>query len=151
MTTQTETIAAQYASNICQSCGKTSLHWFCPDCNDECIDEFPISTQYRTPVACPFCPDTHAPGKCPVAAALTGTPLIEGLRREIAELRAELATAHEVVGGLVAAIDELDSIGEWIWSEADDKTLLSIYLTESHHTELTDLMLAARTWLRREA
>jgi len=72
-------------------------------------------------------------------------------QNEINGLRAELDTAHQHIAALVGAIDELDSLGEWIWSEPDDATLLSIHLSEEHHTELTDLMLAARTWLRRPA
>lgn len=66
---------------------------------------------------------------------------------DINQLRKQLAAANEHIKTLIAAIDELDSIGEWIWSEADDATLLGIHITESHHTELTDHMLAARAWL----
>jgi hypothetical protein len=180
--------------------------------------------------ACPFCPDTHAPGKCPVGAALTGEPLIARLRAELDEarareraagadmvaivnaasaylavmtwspaqdkswkpgkeipdyrtpenrlrkllagparpgvelladvaepaktindLRAKLDTALSHIGALVAAVSELDSLGEWIWSKADKATLLSIHLREAHHTELIDRMFAARAWLRRGA
>ncbi len=44
-------------------------------------------------------------------------------------LRTDLDQAHQHIGALVAAIDELDSI----------------------YTELTDLMIAARAWLKRDA
>jgi hypothetical protein len=47
------------------------------------------------PPACVWCSSTaHPPTKCPVAAAMTGQPLIEGLRAEIAELKAELEQAR---------------------------------------------------------
>lgn len=81
---------------------------------------------------------------------LFGEPLRTDAQ-QIDALRLALDEAHQHVGALVAAIDELDDMGEWIWSEADDATLLSIHLSESHHTELNDRKDAARAWLRRTA
>ncbi len=86
---------------------------------------------------CPFCPEWETIANDALAANQ--------------DLRLQLATAHKVVGALTEAIDELDSLGEWIWSEPDDKTVLSIYLTEAHHTELMDLMDSARAWFNSRA
>jgi hypothetical protein len=99
---------------------------------------------------CPWCATfDHPAGRCPDVAGGGPWGKLREKDAEIAALRAQLAGADEHVGALTSAVDELDSLGEWVWSEPDEKTLLSIHLTESHHTELMDMMDAARAWLRR--
>ena len=53
-------------------------------------------------------------------------------QERIAQLTAERDALRD-------ALAELLDLGEWMWSEADDKTLLSIYLTEKDYDEFNAL------------
>jgi len=48
----------------------------------------------------------------------------------------------DYMNGLRAALMELIDMGEWTWSEADDTTIYTIHLRESHYQELIELIAA---------
>lgn len=45
----------------------------------------------------------------------------------------------DLVARLREAIADVLDLGEWTWSEADDATLFTIHLRESHYQELLEL------------
>jgi hypothetical protein len=79
----------------------------------------PLGTRYEEPRRmgmCDNCHGNHHIQQCPEVARFD----------LVARLREALA-------------DVLD-VGEWTWSEADDATLFTIHLRESHYTELMNLI-----------
>lgn len=75
--------------------------------NLDAIAQYQLEYEPYTPPACPWCDGpAHAPGKCPVAAALTGMPLIAELKAQIAALEARLAEYRNVNALATATLEK---------------------------------------------
>jgi hypothetical protein len=101
--------------------------------------------------SCPFCQDTHAPGKCPTAAGGGPWEELKAARATIQALRLQLASADEHVGALVAAIEhETQAYNAYMHCLDDVK---SAQLASDHSKTARAQSAAAdaaRAWLRRE-
>ncbi len=126
----------------------------------------PIGTRYAlvavpgtelTDGRCPACGGAHAITKCPEIAAEGDAPLIEGLRREVARLRAELDQAFEA--GRNASLADyiaLDQINTDLRLDLDQAhqhigALIGMLPPTSINPSRNAALSAARAWLRREA
>jgi hypothetical protein len=94
--------------------------------------------------SCPFCQDTHAPGKCPTAAGGGPWEELKAARATIQALRLQLASADEHVGALVAHTDRLRVEAMHYASTGVGVAFLKIAIEAAEQP--LDL---ARAWLRR--
>lgn len=131
----------------------------CPACGSSAILEpvsLPPAPEARQASseetrACLACGGAHIITKCPaIKAAMDEAPGCVQPLGELEELKERIAS--DPLGCLacqasrqqyIDALAELMDLGEWTWSEADDCTLYTIHLRESHHKELTELLSEA--------
>jgi hypothetical protein len=73
----------------------------------------------------------------------------ELLQSEIALLRERVAEGEQLVGEGIGLVDKLtDALrhildtGDWVYSQADGKSVFVVYLAESTHTEFINLLEA---------
>lgn len=98
--------------------------------------------------SCPYCASTsHLLPKCPAWAADSGTSLLRRQSDEIQALREQLATAHEVVGQSIAAMQEIINCGQYVRTTQGEPRNRYTAAEQNVRSALS----AARTWLRKGA